>query len=280
MEALDKKIEEMLSEMENRVEAMHEHASTAANLKDDVASLREGVRTVATTASDTCQALSDALNGFLETHNAALLRDSSAFGEVAGKAGASLEAASNRASAAAEAFEKNANSLVEALETKTSELAERAAAQEANSRAQIESTAARASQAMKDATEAIHTQAEALISASQKNIETVEELKQVARELKEVQETGLKNLEAALGERIHTTLEEKTAEQRDMIARKLEQQLNNFEKKSGAELDKQLKKMAGETESSIQKSVNWATFAAIAASAGFLVSLWGHFVGQ
>lgn len=280
MEALDKKIEEMLSEMENRVEAMHEHASTAANLKDDVASLREGVRTVATRANDTCQALSDALNGFIKTHNAALLRDSSAFGEVTGKAGASLEAASDRASAAAEAFEKNANSLVEALETKTSELAERASAQEANSRAQIESTAARASQAMKDATETIQAQAEALISASQKNIETVEELKQVARELKEVQETGLKNLEAALGERIHTTLEEKTAEQRDMIARKLEQQLNNFEKKSGAELDKQLKKMAGETESSIQKSVNWATFAAIAASAGFLVSLLGHFVGQ
>ena len=280
MEALDKKIEEMLSEMENRVEAMHEHASTAANLKDDVASLRDGVRTVATTASDTCQALSDALKGFVETHNAALSRDSSAFGEAAGKAGASLEAASDRASAAAEAFEKNANSLVEALETKTSELAERASAQEASSRAQIESAAARASQAMKEATEAIQAQAEALISASQKNIETVEELKLIARELKEVQETGLKNLEAALGERIHTTLEEKTAEQRDMIARKLEQQLNDFEKKSGAGLDIQLKKMTWETESSIQKSANWATFAALAASAGFVVSLWGHFVGQ
>ena len=106
MEALDKKIEEMLSEMENRVEAMHEHASTAANLKEDVASLRDGVRTVAATANDTCQALSDALKGFVETHNAALSRDSSAFGEAAGKAGASLEAASDRASAAAEAFEK------------------------------------------------------------------------------------------------------------------------------------------------------------------------------
>ena len=280
MEALDKKIEEMLSEMENRVEAMHEHASAAANLKDDVTSLQEGVRTVAKTANDTCQALSDALKGFVETHNAALSRDSSAFGEAAGKAGASLEAASDRASAAAAAFEKNANSLTEALETKTTELAERASAQEANSRAQVDSTVARASQAMKDATEALHAQAEVFASASQKNIEAVEDLKLIARELKEVQETGLKNLEAALDERIHTTLEEKSAEQRDMIARKLEQQLNDFEKKSGTELNKQLKKMTSETESSIQKSIDWATFAALAASAALVVSLAGHFIGQ
>ena len=280
MEALDKKIEEMLSEMENRVEAIHEHASTAANLRDDVTSLREGVRTVATTASDTCQALSDALKGFVETHNAALSRDSSAFGEAAGKAGASLEAASDRASAAAKAFEKNANSLIEALKAKTSEQAERAFAQEENSRAQVESTVARASQAVKDATEALHAQAEVFASASQKNIAAVKDLKLIARELKEAQETGLKNLEAAMGERIHTTLEEKSAEQRDMIARKLEQQLNDFEKKSGTELNRQLTKMTSETESSIQKSIKWATIASIAASAALLVSLVGHFGGQ
>ena len=258
MEALTRKIEEMVADMQTRVQTVHEQATAAAELKTETYKLREAVHAAAKTADKTCRALANAVQGCVETQREALASGKRAVENVTGEAKATVTK-----------LKADTESTLQRLRGKAEEFEELAK----QTGAAVEKISAEAALALDGSADELRAQAEELAAAARRSSETLGNLDRQAQALKEGQEAGLESLRTVLDERIRESFAARREEQEKAIREKMGQTLEAFGEQLRADLERQLAGVQREGARRLTVVTRWAAVSAAAAGIAAGVSI-------